>query len=311
MPATPIFDESKHPRTSSGKFAAKAPLSASEETSEDVKAAASAEAFGDEMPAEYRWGVPDWLSTPSPEDSPTVAFMPTARQALQIGDDHSGEFIDITYVEPGTGERDELGRIEPGTGVQRTARGRLTKDDSGNLVVYGEPGTPSDGFDYGANEYIRIPSGDVVTADADIFTMAVGSPDDTEMIATSDPERPGIAYDEGTHQLHVRTSSGAVVTYWPVPESHADFLAENPSSAHGRYHVAAVFAPDRTRVDLGGGRSARYSIATRELTVNDKGTVTVHEDVSPGRYAEAFAKRSPSAALRSLADRLDMSADGK
>lgn len=282
-------------------------MPASAETADNVKSAAASESFGDETPPEYRWGMPDWLSTPSHEDDPTVAFRPTERQALQVGDDYSGEFIDITYVEPGTGERDELGRVETGTGVQRTARGRLTKDDSGNLVVYGEPGTPSEGYEYGSNEYIRIPAGDVLAADSDMYSMALGSPDDSEMMPTGDPERPGIAYDDGTHRMHVRTADGAVVTYWPVPEEHADFLAENPASAHGRYQVAAVFAPDRTRVDLGGGRSVRYSLATKELVVNDKGNVTAHPNVAPGRYVQAFATRNPSATLRSLADKLTIS----
>ena len=44
-----------------------------------------------------------------------------------------------------------------------------------------------------------------------------------------------VAYDERSHQLRVRFTTGAVYRYFEVPPEIAEELLDPPGSSHGRY----------------------------------------------------------------------------
>lgn len=49
-----------------------------------------------------------------------------------------------------------------------------------------------------------------------------------------------VAYDEGSHELRVRFTTGALYRYYEVPPEIVEELLDPPGSSHGRYFAEQI-----------------------------------------------------------------------
>lgn len=278
----------EHPRGHDGRFIEKPTPPIDTSLTASVLAATTNDTHNEE--SIYRWGVPDWIAPPPHDLAHIVVANPTPRETYIAAGERSGEWAEVTYTVPGLKE-------------PQAARGRLSRDDHNNIVIYGEPNV--DGrYVVGVNEHIRIPAQNVLAIHADTPTLAVGELDDhSDMHHTGNPDLPGALYEPDLQVLHLRRVEGTVLSYRGVPHNHGPLLIDNPASVHGRYPLETVFAPDRTRIPVGAGGTVRYRLSDRTLTLHDGANVITAGDVPPAEYATALGSRSPAVALRRVVER--------